>query len=1324
MTVNGSGRAEAGPAIRSAPVGPPPAIPGLEQLLAALQSEGFAIGSIELTRIHHALGVLPDVTLNDVRRLLKNVLVKDSLKAEDFDAEFSHWCEQADLAFEAQLALAEVERGTRSSNHADGSAGPSDKRDSLGDESLDSQFDQSLDAGNEGEESAPDSAASITEQGKQVAHRASAALTDRARTIGWLFGLLLVVAASIIGWLHPDDQTTVVESPLQPTTGTHSSGTTSTVTNTPAWSAQYSDWRFDRVAVTSHEPIFSRSLLAVIVLGCLGGAFILWLLEARRRRSLPIQFVRGSGVGWRPLPLEHGGEARLLLPSKALKTAVWAVEHFVSEEPTRDLDVPRTVHATSRAAGIFQLHHQRAKYPRSVWLWVDADCLTPTHRCYLDELQSGLRLAGLPVRQAQFWGNPRSMEWLDGETFSPLTVEGQREEVWLFIVTDGAGIRAALDSDLEASSTLSVLKGVAQWPRVRVVDLGGERLGDTLKPLGLTSIRLKDIPRILGSSGGQIVVADEVVSTSVPIRGELATWSAGLALGDARPRLDLALALHRQMQLSVSAWSYHHIVDEFKQLRLGETELIRLVNDLAARSEPALGGGANDESSNDSSDDEDHIGLGHLVTHSSTDTSRAALGRYVAPDSSLALALTFWRDRSVSAQADAAREANAVAGAWTDTPADLNHRLNIALLDLWDQPNRALIELERLDQFSTFSETVHARLQGYQCRDAAAATGRIGDEDHETSGPLRLSATHFALPWSVADLDDDSVARLAVQFGLGGQLQESEAPTKRSGALGAAIGLLLGISAVSGVKYFVPPEATVPYPSDSRFTEAPFKDHLIHERLNDDYVLIGTPKHVQKMRAGRTERVAVHWLPIEASTTAIGSDPKGSQPTPSSGWMTTLASQEDTGDNTGVIRMAGRLGNPIRPCDSRWPRRSFVIIDVAHRDVAMPIVSEAKGRQDVLARADWAAANRLATVLLDTGSADRVLIGRPTAQNLAKATQGIDTLGDRDQIIVFTGRRPQKQRLFDFVQAFTPRSGVLVVDGFKGLSAPDAFDKLALAIANMEGVQAPQVYSSTEGDWLARPNIYLHGLPKAGEDKASSLRFATVCGGTFTMGSNNDAKDEKASHAVALPQFEVATTEVSNAQYRRYDSNWNNSKDDLAKDNRPANVSWNEASAYCKSIDARLPTEAEWEYAARGGTTTRWSFGDNEANLNLFAWNASNAENGIHAVGALSTNPLGLFDVHGNVWEWVDDCYDPGVYGRRASIEISPRVGPHACPEVLTSTLVDGTVQLVHANARGLRGGSAFNESGDLRSSARSWNVPWIRNKIIGFRCARFRRQP
>ena len=130
----------------------------------------------------------------------------------------------------------------------------------------------------------------------------------------------------------------------------------------------------------------------------------------------------------------------------------------------------------------------------------------------------------------------------------------------------------------------------------------------------------------------------------------------------------------------------------------------------------------------------------------------------------------------------------------------------------------------------------------------------------------------------------------------------------------------------------------------------------------------------------------------------------------------------------------------------------------------------------------------------------------------------------------------------------------------------------------------------------------------------------------------------------------------------------------------------------------RLPTEAEWEYACRAGSTTVFGFGDDQARLGEFAWFLKNSGNRIHPVGERGSNPFGLYDMHGNVWEW---CWDrlSGDYYKRSPEDDPP--GDVGAP------------QRVH------RGGSLGDQPRDVRSAARYGRSPAVRGFNIGFRLAR-----
>jgi len=143
-------------------------------------------------------------------------------------------------------------------------------------------------------------------------------------------------------------------------------------------------------------------------------------------------------------------------------------------------------------------------------------------------------------------------------------------------------------------------------------------------------------------------------------------------------------------------------------------------------------------------------------------------------------------------------------------------------------------------------------------------------------------------------------------------------------------------------------------------------------------------------------------------------------------------------------------------------------------------------------------------------------------------------------------------------------------------------------------------------------------------------------------------------------------------------------------DNAPIiGVSWHDAVAYAKWLSKktdknyRLPTEAEWEYACRAGTTTKWSFGDDESKLKEYAWYRNNSDGKTHPVGEKKPNPWGFYDMHGNVREWCEDLYDDDK------------------------------------KYKVLRGGSSSDYANYTRSANRDGSYPTIRSFYRGFRLLR-----
>ena len=231
-------------------------------------------------------------------------------------------------------------------------------------------------------------------------------------------------------------------------------------------------------------------------------------------------------------------------------------------------------------------------------------------------------------------------------------------------------------------------------------------------------------------------------------------------------------------------------------------------------------------------------------------------------------------------------------------------------------------------------------------------------------------------------------------------------------------------------------------------------------------------------------------------------------------------------------------------------------------------------------------------------------------------------------------------------------------------------------------------------------------------DLGGSVKILMVLipAGKFGMGSNTGGLDEKPVHDVEITKpFYMAVTEVTQAQWwavmgtepwkDRPCAGW-------TPDSAANYLSWNDATEYLGNLSAktggtyRLPTEAEWEYACRAGSTGKYCFGDHERRLGEYAWYYGNAygagKRRPQPVALRKPNAWGLHDMHGNVWEWCQDWYDAGYY--RKSPQQDPK-GP---------TTADQT--------RVLRGGSWYTTPAFCCSAYRNGSVPAYTSHYDGFR--------
>jgi formylglycine-generating enzyme required for sulfatase activity len=247
---------------------------------------------------------------------------------------------------------------------------------------------------------------------------------------------------------------------------------------------------------------------------------------------------------------------------------------------------------------------------------------------------------------------------------------------------------------------------------------------------------------------------------------------------------------------------------------------------------------------------------------------------------------------------------------------------------------------------------------------------------------------------------------------------------------------------------------------------------------------------------------------------------------------------------------------------------------------------------------------------------------------------------------------------------------------------------------------------------FAAQNPSANQSPSVGTTKKNpqdGLLYVWIPPGSFTMGcSAGDTEcfpEESPAHRVTISKgFWIGQTEVTVGAYERYTGASSQDSGAAASTSPPSagagntreampvtDIRWDEAHDYCSWAGGRLPTEAEWEYAARGGSAQA-----RYGSLDAIAWFGNNSEGEVHQVSQKLANGYGLFDVLGNAWEWVDDWYDGNYYAS------SPQTDP--------SGPANGKMHVV-------RGGSWINASRLVRLTDRGRSNPDHEINYFGIRC-------
>ncbi|MFC1604315.1 SUMF1/EgtB/PvdO family nonheme iron enzyme [Planctomycetota bacterium] len=284
----------------------------------------------------------------------------------------------------------------------------------------------------------------------------------------------------------------------------------------------------------------------------------------------------------------------------------------------------------------------------------------------------------------------------------------------------------------------------------------------------------------------------------------------------------------------------------------------------------------------------------------------------------------------------------------------------------------------------------------------------------------------------------------------------------------------------------------------------------------------------------------------------------------------------------------------------------------------------------------------------------------------------------------------------------------------ESLGSSEATGKEALKILE----EALTLYPDNSEALALKKKISGYFGPNPGDVVTNSIgmKLIYIPAGSFMMGNPSSeegrSSGEGPQHQVQISKgFYMGVYEVTQAQWQAVMGSTVSQQRNKANSSWPLlgegddypiyYVSWDEAVEFCKKLSRqegktyRLPTEAEWEYACRAETQTRFSFGDSDSNLGEYAWYSNNSGQSTHPVGKKRPNAFGLYDLHGNVWEWCSDWYGENYYSS------SPGVNPQGPSS---------------GSSRVLRGGSWGYGPWNCRSAIRVRDSPDHRGYDYGFR--------
>ena len=950
----------------------------------------------------------------------------------------------------------------------------------------------------------------------------------------------------------------------------------------------------------------------------------------------------------RPKPIKESGRFHVsgvrkpadyhLLSGEQRREMNWGISRYQSEQPLNRLNIPLSV-KRSATAGMPQLAFEHSSQEREVWLWQDQSSMNPDLSRLAGEITHTLQRANISVQRGYFRGLPSQVKSPQGEVLWSNRHDYPETEplVVIFADADNFGQRQ-LSSPDQSDRTLQQL---SHWPLLCFVDSSQHAgtLQRLLQPHDLECVLPQAVSDWLANQGqSRTQASDNCVLDS------LHQWATACALPNRVIMEDEIRALHNTLGFDC-AWQFHALTRYAKVSGRGfdfRANRTRLLNELSPN-------------------------------NAVSEFAKKAVKFWIARNGDLDKAL---------------QTTNKNKATWEQTRKKRQLDRDTALLKLW-----------LTDDAATFQEGVKTLYDLYADKDLQKDISR--ELSHYSCEGFKPSETHQAgsqqqivLPVAWNDLKAETQRQL-LHCGFGGQPDPDVKlcwdNTTRTILAGLAVIMLLSV--VASAYLLMPKPAKIMTQLDSA---EPPANSLIAQNQGDDYLLatyksIGrypTVEVVKDYESMTNDEVVdkefmVRWLRQAAQAAQFPID-------------------EDRPETSAQHWLLGTVAKPKRPQtqaeEGDWPDLSIAVIFGDATDMN----------------------NRnLAAKLLDTGSADQVLIGRGAALRTqhAKLVKQSASIKDSQWIYingpVLAGHSSSNQNRI--AKITLPPSKLLDI-----------------LVQSNEMIKVDQLDGATRSGYGVSPLLQAQKEQLLGNtiNLANKMMLIKIPQGSFKMGSEKYDR-EKPVHQVTINyDFWMSQTEVTFEQYDAYIADLKSQAnspvktvvptvpetpgdEDWGRAKRPViNVNWNDAQGYVKwlsetnpqGLQCRLPSEAEWEYAARAGSTTAYPWG-NEASHDYANYGTDECCDGLASgkdewvntspVASFPANDFGLYDMHGNVFEWVQDTYQSSYKGALSNGE---------------------AWESDDESRRVVRGGSWDNAPDGMRSANRGGVTPVNRLNDIGFR--------